>query len=343
MKSSIRILLALLMVTLVAGGIYVYNTVIGGGVPLQLADRFVEIPTGSIFDEVTKILKNQGVIHNEKVFRAVATRMEYPRTPMRSGRFEVKPGWSVIQLVRHLRSGPQAPVELVLTNERMVENIAAKAARFIEPDSLAILSLLQDEAYIQNLGYNRHNLMTLFIPNTYQVFWNITPQQFVERMQKEHDAFWNKNNRLQKAEALGMTPAEVYTLASIVEKETNQNVEKARIAGVYLNRLRIGMRLQADPTAVFATRDFETRRVTEYHLKFDSPYNTYMYAGLPPGPIAMSSIASIDAVLNPEQHEYIFFCAIGDESGLHAFAKTLAEHNQNVARYVRNLRERGLR
>ena len=163
----------------------------------------------------------------------------------------------------------------------------------------------------------------------------------MKRMIKEHKRFWNKNGRSKKARALKMKPEEVYTLASIVEKETLATKEKPRMAGVYLNRLEIGMRLQADPTCVFATRDFGTARVTNYHLKFDSPYNTYLYAGLPPGPISMASISSLDAVLDAEDHDYLYFCAKGDGSGLHAFAKTLSGHNQNAAKYRANLKKRG--
>ena len=249
----------------------------------------------------------------------------------------------MIELIRHLRGGKQAPVGLVLTNQRLLEDVAAKAAGFIEADSATLMDLFLDEAYLDQIGYRREDLMTVFIPNTYEFFWNTTPKGFLERMIREHEAFWNKNNRKLKAEALGMTPQEVYTLASILEKETQQNSEKKRMAGVYLNRLEKGMLLQADPTAVFATRDFDTPRVTNYHTQYDSPYNTYLYTGLPPGPISMASIASIDAVLNAEDHEYIFFCARGDGSGLHAFAKTLAGHNRNAANYRQNLRKRGLR
>lgn len=162
-------------------------------------------------------------------------------------------------------------------------------------------------------------------------------------MIKEHDKFWAKNNRKEKADAMERSPEEVYALASIVEKETNNISERPRMAGVYLNRLRIGMPLQADPTSVFATKDFTTKRVTDYHTTFDSPYNTYMYRGLPPGPIAMSSIASIDAVLNSEDHKYLYFCAVGDGSGSHNFAKTLTQHNQNAAIYRSNLKKRGRR
>ncbi len=343
MQSSTRTGLAILLAVIIAGGIFVYSKIFGGGVPLHLKDYYVLIPSGATYDQVLDSLTQKGFIKNEQIFTTLAERMNYKRDPMRSGRFELKPGWSMIHVIRHLRGGAQAPVKVVLTNERLVENVAAKAARFIEPDSATILTLLQDESYLESIGYNRDNVMSLFIPNTYEMYWNSTPRQFVERMIKEREAFWSKENRRQKADALGLTPEEVYALASIVEKETNQNSEKARIAGVYLNRIWLDMPLQADPTAVFARRDFDTKRVTEYHTQFDSPYNTYMYKGIPPGPICMASISSIDAVLNYETHNYIFFCAIGDDSGLHAFAETLDQHNQNIARYVRNLRARGLR
>ncbi|MBK7872943.1 MAG: endolytic transglycosylase MltG [Saprospiraceae bacterium] len=343
MKSSSRTRLAFLLVLIIAAGIFVYSKIFGGGVPLTLDDYYIKIPTGATYEQVLDSLMNKGFVKNEKVFTLLSERMQYKRDPMRGGRYELKPGWSMIQVIRHLRGGTQTPVDVVLNNERMIENVAAKVARFIEPDSLMIWTLLQDDTYLQSIGYNRDNLMSLFIPNTYEMYWNSTPQQFIERMGKEHDAFWSKENRRQKAETLGLTPAEVYTLASIVEKETNQNSEKRRMAGVYINRIKLGMPLQADPTAVFARRDFDTKRVTDYHTKFDSPYNTYIYKGLPPGPICMASISSIDGVLNAEEHDYIFFCSIGDNTGLHAFAKTNAQHEQNIAQYVRNLRARGLR
>ncbi len=326
------------------GALMIYQQYIAGAVvPRDIKDPIVLIPTNSNFEEVVSILKKKGVVPNEKIFRFMAEKMNYIKNPMRSGRFELKPGWSNVQMIRQLRNGKQAPVEVILTNERLVENVAAKVSRFIEPDSVDILSLLQDENYLQEIGYTPEILMSLFIPNTYEFYWNTSPREFVERMIKEHDAFWAKDNRKAKAEALGLTPAEVYTLASIVEKETQANAEKKRMAGVYYNRLKQGIRLQADPTAVFARRDFNTTRVTHYHTKFDSPYNTYMYEGLPPGPISMASIVTLDAVLNMEEHDYIFFCARGDGSGLHNFAKTLAAHNQNARIYKENLRKRGLR
>ncbi len=329
---------------LVAAAYLVFQKFIAGGtVPLPGKEYIVLIPSNATFDEVTAMLKQQGVVQNEAAFRRFSELLKYKKDPMRSGRYAVKGGWNMIQLIRHLRGGAQAPVNLVLNNERLLEEVAGKASRFIEPDSLTLLRLFQNEAYIKGLGYVPEDLMSLFIPNTYQFFWNTTAEKFMERMVAEHEKFWSQNGRKEKAAALGLTEKEAYTLASIVEKETTKNVEKARIAGTYLNRLRIGMPLQADPTVVFATRDFETPRVTEYHTKFDSPYNTYMYPGLPPGPITMASISSIDAVLNAEKHNYIFFCAVGDESGLHAFAETYDQHLVNVGKFRRNLVSRGLR
>jgi UPF0755 protein len=342
-----RILFILIFSLLLAGmiiGYSVYKDYLGPNVPRGLADYHVEIPTGSTFEQVQAILHRKGLLVDTSSFRSVSERLKYIRQPMRAGRFRIEPGRNNLTLVRHLRGGKQAPVDLILTtNERLPENVAAKAARFIEPDSLQLLTFFTDTAYLSSIGYTLETLPSLFIPNTYEFFWNTSPSGFMERMIKEHDRFWEKNDRLKKAEQLGLSPEEVYTLASIVEKETNRNEEKRRMAGVYLNRLEIGMRLQADPTAVFATRDFETKRVLNYHLEFDSPYNTYIYAGLPPGPIAMASIASIDAVLNPEEHDYFYFVAKGDGSGLHMFAKNLRGHNQNIRIYQRNLRERGLR
>jgi UPF0755 protein len=219
------------------------------------------------------------------------------------------------------------------TNERLLEDIAGKAARFIESDSLTILKTLTDRSYIEYLGFTPETFISTFIPNTYELFWTSTPRQLVERMVKEQKAFWAKGDRLAKAAALNLTPEQVYTVASIVERESNNSAERPTIGGVYLNRLKIGMKLQADPTCVFATRDFGARRVTEYHIMYPSPYNTYLNVGLPPGPISMASISSIDAVLNRADHGYLYFCAKPDNSGTHAFAETYAGHNVNVAKF----------
>jgi UPF0755 protein len=312
------------------------------GVPQNIEKTYITIPTGSSFEEVIAILKKNNIIEDEKSFAWLAEQMNYKKEKMRAGRYEIKPGWSNRDLITHLRAGEQAPIKVVLNNERLPEDIAGKVAQFIESDSLTILNTLRDPAFLVEIGYKPETLITAFIPNTYEMYWNTEPKAFVKRMLKEHDAFWNKNNRRDKAKALNLSPEEVYTLASIVERETNAISEKPAIAGVYLNRLKVGMKLQADPTSVFATRDFGARRVTQFHTMFDSPYNTYMYTGLPPGPISMASIPSLDAVLNADKHDYIYFCAKADESGTHAFASTLSGHNVNAAKFRAWMAEKGI-
>ncbi len=334
----------LFLVAAIAVGGVVYNKyqqIFSPNVPTNLSDNMLEIPTGTTYAELTKLLSNQGFLTDTSSFHWVAQQMSYDQATIRAGRFEVQPNWSNRRLIQHLRTGKQSTSKVVLTNERLPENVAAKVARFIEADSIELVTLFQDENYLDEIGYTKETLMSLFIPNTYDFYWNTTAKKFMERMLKEHKTFWEKDNRLAKAEEHEMTAEEVYTLASIVEKETNKNDEKERMAGVYMNRLRIGMPLQADPTAVFATRDFETRRVLNWHLEFESPYNTYLNKGLPPGPIAMASIASIDAVLNHEDHKYLYFCAKPNDSGYHSFAKTLTAHNVNAAKFRRWLTKRG--
>lgn len=311
------------------------------GVPDQLDQTILYIPTGATFEQVLDSLSNNGLISDRESFRWVAEKMKYVRPVMRAGRYEIKPGWTNRELIQQLRAGKQTPVNVVLNNERLPEEVAGRVAPFLEIDSLELLTAFRDPGILAELGYTSETLMSLFIPNTYQMFWNTDAKGFLDRMVKEHDAFWSKNERLAKAKALDMTPEQVYTLASIVERETNNNSEKPSIAGVYLNRLNIDMLLQADPTSVFATRDFATRRVTEFHTTFNSPYNTYVYKGLPPGPISMASITSIDAVLNFKKHDYLYFCAKPDDSGSHAFAETYTAHLVNARRFQSWLQKRG--
>ncbi|NJC26731.1 endolytic transglycosylase MltG [Neolewinella antarctica] len=339
-----KIALVLLLAVIALAGSAYYQVMVIPAVPKSLdAPVTVTIPAGTDYEGVMNILALEGVEPNRTVFDPLAERMAYKRADMRTGRFDLAPGLSYVGLIRALRSGKRGTANVVLNVEREPEHVAAKVARFLEPDSLAFVRLMQDEEYITSLGYTKETLHTLFIPNTYNLYWHSTPREFMERMVIEHDKFWDADGRREKAAALGLSPAEVYTLASIVEKESLVASEQPRIAGVYLNRLDRGIPLQADPTAVFATRDFGVKRVLNRHTEFDNPYNTYVYAGLPPGPIAMPSLGSIDGVLNPESHDYIYFCARGDTSGQHNFAETLAGHGRNITIYVANLRRRGLR
>ena len=319
-----------------------YQEIFGESVPKSLGETTIEIPSNSSFEDVVGILKSKRLIAHEDSFRFLAQQMKYERASMRSGKFKIQPGWSTYDLIHHLRGGKQETVKLVFNSAWTVKNVAAKVAEFIEPDSTDLVNLFSDEKFISDLGYTPASLMSLFIPNTYDFFWNTSPAKFMERMKKEHDSFWSKNKRAAKAKELDLTPEEVYILASIVERETLQNDEKERMAGVYYNRLKTkGWRLEADPTVKFAVGDFGLRRILNKHLQIKSPYNTYKNQGLPPGPISMASISSIDAVLNVESHNYMFFCARGDGSGYHNFARTLTQHNRNAATYRANMRKSG--
>lgn len=306
----------------------------------NIPDYHVYIPTGSSFEDVVLLLKRGGFIKDENNFRWLAAQMNYKKDKMRAGRFEVKPGWSNRQLIQQLRNGEQDPIKVVLNSERLPEDVAGKVARFIETDSLSLLSVFRDNNFLKQYNLTDQTLLTAFIPNTYEMYWNTDARGFVGKMVKEYDLFWGKNDREARATELGLSKQEVYIVASIVERETNAVVEKPTIAGVYLNRLNIGMKLQADPTSVFATRDFAARRVTDYHTNFDSPYNTYRYFGLPPGPISMASIPSLEAVLSPEKHQYLYFCAKPDESGTHAFAASFAAHKVNADRFQAFIRQK---
>ncbi|MGB3545982.1 MAG: endolytic transglycosylase MltG [Saprospiraceae bacterium] len=337
-------LVILLILGLAVAG-YAYYRVAGSSVfvdpPAETA--ILLVPENADYEQIKDSLRALSVRVDDPVFDQLAARMAYRRDRMRSGRFRIKTTWSALRLLRHLRGGAQEPVDVVLTTEREPMNVAAKVARFLSADSAAFQQLFQDRNYLDSIGYSKETLQSLFLPNTYEMYWNTSPRGFTDRMLREHAKFWDADNRRAKANKLNLDPAKAYTLASIVEKETQYKPERRRMAGVYLNRLKIGMPLQADPTAVFATRDFNVGRVLQYHTQFDSPYNTYKYAGLPPGPITMSSVDAIDAVLNAENHKYLFFCAAGDGTGKHNFAETLQGHARNIQIYVDNLRQRGLR
>ncbi len=312
-------------------------------VPRGLDNYTVYVPSNTNFDAVVKNLLAQGVVTNELVFRKLAEEMNYAKPEMRSGRFQVKAGWSMDKLIRHLRGGEQSPVNVTLSTARFTNDIAGKVSRTLEPDSVAFASTFNNRAYLAEINFSPEEFMTLFIPNTYELFWDVSPKGFINRMIRENKAFWGQNDRLAKARKLGLTPREVYTLASIVEQESNQKEERPTIAGLYLNRIRKKMRLQADPTVVFANRAFGSTRVLFRDTEIDSPYNTYKHRGLPPGPICLASINSIDAVLNAPRHDFLYMCAKGDGTGYHAFAETLAGHNKNAERYRQNLKARGLR
>lgn len=250
----------------------------------------------------------------------------------RSGAYRMNAGLNTLQIYRMLRSGHQTPVKLIVPSVRTIGQLARTVSRQIMADSTSIATLLNDSSYRDSLGYSAETLPSLFIPNTYEVYWNMTARAFVGRMQKEYSRFWNESRR-NKAKAIGLTPIEVSTLASIVEEETANKAEKPQVAGLYLNRLRIGMPLQADPTIKFALQDFGLKRILFKHLEVESPYNTYKHAGLPPGPIRIPSVEGLESVLNHSHHNYLYMCAKEDFSGTHNFATTLSQHLANARRY----------
>lgn len=261
---------------------------------------------------------------------------------VRSGRYVVKHGDNLLTLFRRLRNGQQEPVNLTIPSVRTLDRLAAHLGEHLMMDSVEINTLFHDSAFCARLGYTPETLPSLFIPNTYEVYWNISIEGFMERMQHENEAFWN-DERERKARAMGLSHVEVVTLASIVDEETANNAEKPMVAGMYIKRLAIGMPLQADPTVKFAIGDFSLRRIWGRHLTIDSPYNTYKNVGLPPGPIRIPSIAGIDAVLNHVPHDYLYMCAKEDFSGTHNFAKTYAEHLRNARRYAQALNARNIK
>ena len=341
MKKIFFLILAIAIGVASAFGYQKYQQLFKSNVPAQLKHGYLLIPTGSTYPELVKNLYDSGFLMDSTAFQVAAGLMKFNKdSKVRAGRYKIMPKWSNRKLIQKLRSGNQSPVKVVINSGRLVSDIVGKVGQVIEPDSTEIMDLLSDESFLEKHHYSRETLMSLFIPNTYNMYWNTSPKGFFERMEKEHDKFWKAKGRLEKANDMGLTTEQVYTLASIVERETNYKPERPTIAGVYLNRLEKGMLLQADPTVVFATGDFGARRILNKHLEIDSPYNTYKNVGLPPGPISFASISSIDAVLNAKDHDYLYFCAKPDNSGQHAFAKTLSGHNINANKFRNWLNKR---
>lgn len=261
---------------------------------------------------------------------------------VRTGCYRIEPQEKCLQTYRLLRNGTQTPIRLTIPSARTMDKLAQRLSEKLMLDSATIANTLTDSLFCKEYGYNTATLPSLFIPDTYELYWNVTMPDLMKRMVKENSRFWN-SERDGKAKSLGLTHEAVATLASIVDEETANNGEKPMIAGMYINRLRIGMPLQADPTVKFALGDFALRRIYNEHLKVDNPYNTYRNTGLPPGPIRIASKAGLDAVLNRVEHPYLYMCAKEDFSGTHNFAVTYSEHLKNAARYVRALNERKIR
>ena len=280
-------------------------------------------------------------IKHRRAFDAYARRINLAET-FKPGHYVLKHGMSVIEIARMLKLGLQTPVRVTINNVRIPAQLAQKLARQIDADSTAIMQALTSKELAAEVGFDSVALFSMFIPDSYEFYWTVTPEEFIDRMYKEYKKFWT-GDRDEKRKRSGLNRVEVSTLASIVYEETRKTDEMPRIAGVYMNRLRKGIPLQADPTIKYAMQNFGLRRILYRHLKYESPYNTYLHRGLPPSPICMPSIAAIDAVLDYEQNDYIFFCARPTFDGYHNFARTLAEHNANARAYQRELNKRKIK
>jgi UPF0755 protein len=296
------------------------------------------IPTGSTYEQVLDTLRSNLRIKKPAVLDWVARRKNYPGL-IKPGRYIVGKHISCNGLINLLRSGRQSPVRITFSNIRTLNQIAGRFGRLIEADSSHLMRFLEDDLNYQSDGFSKETIISLFIPNTYEMYWNTSPAELYKKMLNEYRKFWN-DEKLEKAKEKNLSPSEVAILASIIDDEVSKPDEKPRIAGVYLNRLKRGIPLQACPTIKFALNDFTITRVLYKHLQIDSPYNTYKHSGFPPGPIGCPSVEGLNAVLNAEKHDYLFFAAKADFSGYHNFSRTLAEHNRYAAIYQRELNKR---
>ena len=302
-------------------------------------EKYIYIPSNADFNVVIDVLSENGLLINSNSFAWLARQKKYDLHII-PGRYKINRNFNNNELINLLRSGSQSPVKVIFTNLRTKEELAGKVSYQIEADSSSILNYINDTSFLNKLHLNSNNVVCLFIPNTYEFYWNTSAEQFVDRMIAEHRKFWNAS-RKSKAEKIKLNYYEVATLASIVEKEQNIKLdERPEIAGLYLNRIKRNMKLESDPTLIFSLGDFTINRVLNKDKKVDSPFNTYMHKGLPPGPICIPSINAIDAVLNATEHKYIFMCAKEDFSGYHNFARTYTKHLRNARKYQKALNKR---
>ena len=303
--------------------------------------QYVYIDSDDTQDSIRTKLKPMVTNVGLMAFNTLARFTNYPKH-IKTGRYAIKPNTSVLTTFRNIKNGHQEPVRLTIPESRTMDRLAGALSRKLMLDSAVVAILLRDNDFCAKQGYDTATIPSMFVPDTYEVYWNTSLENLMARLKKEHDRFWDVNRKA-KAQALGLKPEEVCTVASIIDEETANNAEKPMIAGMYLNRLKKGMPLQADPTVKFALKDFALKRIYHDMLKTDSPYNTYQNVGLPPGPIKIASVAGIDAVLNRVDHNYLYMCAKEDFSGTHNFARTYQEHLRNAAKYSQALNKRGIK
>lgn len=344
---NLKRIIAIVSVAVAAGliiyGYILYRDIFAGNTKFTEKELYVNIPTNATYDEALNILKPY--LEDVGRFASTAAKKSYPQN-VKAGRFLLKRGMNSNEIVNALRQN--IAVKLAFNNQERIEDLAGRIATQIEADSVSLMEAFNDPKFLQENGVTKENVLSLFIPNSYEIYWNTSATTFRDRMAKEFRKFWT-DERIAKAEKQGLTPLEAIALASIVHKETVKSDERPRVAGVYLNRLKIGMKLEADPTVIYAMKknsnDFTQviKRVLNRDLTTDSPYNMYQHTGLPPGPIAMPDISAIEAVLNPEQHNYLYFCASVERFGYHEFAVTMAQHQVNARKYSAWINSQGIK
>lgn len=335
---AFKIIISILVALIILSALSFYFILIA---PNTKEKAILLIPTDASYQQVIDSLEEGELLTRISSFKLAAKLLSYDKD-IKSGRYAIDSNLNNKEVLKLLIRGKQEPVRFQFQNIRLKEDFAGLIGRTFETDSSSFSSLLSDSTVAKNYGFTTENFYTMFIPNTYEIYWNTNAKNLLERFHKEYQTFWDANRRA-KADSLGFTTAEVSILASIVQGEAMHRDEMPAIAGLYINRLNQGMLLQADPTVIFAQQDFSIRRVLHKHLEIESPYNTYKFKGLPPGPINMPSIAAIDAVLNHQKHAYIYMCAKDDFSGYHLFAETWSEHIKNARKFQRALDLRNIK
>jgi UPF0755 protein len=342
MRKGLGWFVIVLLVLLTCAGVWGWRMWLRVFAPVTAVEetRYLLIPTGADLEQVMDSITTNGLVRDVEAFRWTAERKNYP-AKVRPGRYRIEPGESANALVDRLRSGEQDPVRLTFNSIKRTGELATKVSEKLECDREELLRMLEDDALAKRYGFTRETFIAMFIPDTYEFWWNTDADAFLDRMAKEYKRFWTPQ-RQAKARALDLSQSEVSTLASIVQAETGAMADAPVIAGVYLNRLRIGMPLQADPTLKFALGADSLNRVLDRDKAVDSPYNTYRHTGLPPGPINLPETRFLDAVLDPVKHDFLYFCARADLSGRSDFARTYEQHLVNARKYQRALNERGI-
>ncbi|WP_448699067.1 endolytic transglycosylase MltG [Mucilaginibacter sp. AW1-3] len=338
-RKFIIALILIIVVSLIATGVFYYFRYFGPNVTGK--QEYLYIRTGSNFNDVYADMNREGMLSDSVSFRDAAISMHYVYN-VKPGRYHLHEGMTNRKLINMLKSGTQEPVSVAIKNMRLKEDFAGFMGKKLEPDSASIINLLDSAAYVQQFGFTPENVYTMILPNTYEFKWNSSPRKIFSKLHNEYEKFWTSERKL-KASEMGLNPIKVTILASIVDAEALHDSEMPIIAGLYLNRMKKGMKLEADPTVIFALHDFSIHRVLRQQLATNSPYNTYMYTGLPPGPIMMPSLNAINAVLDYQHHDYIYMCAKPDFSGYTNFASTSAQHQINARAFQEALNRRNIK